>query len=103
MKWIENAGISVTDSTSWGNYSDDPVDGDNGKKTAGFKEEWKAKNIYDLAGNTWEWTGENYSTYRINRGGSYLSVGSTYPASYRNGSPSHTNDLISFRLSLYVM
>ena len=104
MKWIENAGISVTDSTSWGNYKDDPVDGDNGKHTAGFKEEWKVKNIYDLAGNTWEWTGENYSTYRSYRGGSYNGVGSTYPASCRRDyNPSLTSNLLSFRLSLYVM
>jgi len=105
---------SVTNSVTWGNYSNTDAsakydtDGttqiSGSKQTAGKSENWKAKNIYDLAGNTYEWTGESYSSYRIYRGGYYVSNGSTRPASYRyDSSHSLTYDDISFRLSLYIM
>lgn len=95
----------VTNSTSWGNYYNDPVDGNNGKQVTGFKEEWKAKNIYDFAGNTWELTGESYdSSLRVRRGGFCNNLGSDYPASYRlDYIPSNPNVYVSFRLLLYVM
>ena len=60
--------------------------------------------IYDFAGNTWEWTGELYSSYCIGRGGYCSDSGSSYPASYRGYNvSSNTNPYISFRLMLYVM
>ena len=95
----------ITDSKNWGNYKNDPVDGDNGKQTAGYSDNWKAKNIYDVAGNTHEWTGEVHSSYRIYRGGYYENVGSYRPASYRRSDslPSFAGLDISFRLMLYVM
>jgi hypothetical protein len=108
MRWISNnSGPSVTDSRAWGNHSDsiDPANVGNGsKRTAGYSPNWKAKNIYDLARNTWEWTNEIYSSYRVNRGGYYNFSGSDYPAAYRNffGS-SFTNSFISFRVVLYVL
>ena len=51
-----------TDSSSWGNYSNNSVDGAGSKKDTGYSEYWKAYNIYDLAGNCREWTQEAYST-----------------------------------------
>ena len=62
-----------TDSSSWGNYNDSTesakIDGKSGsKQNTGFSEYWKANNIYDLAGNCYEWTQEAYSTYyRVRR------------------------------------
>ena len=89
---------SITDSRTWGNYNDSEGDAkvivtENGtetnkygtKQNTGYSEYWKANNIYDLAGNCWEWTQEAYGTgLRASRGGGYTdSVGSNGPASYR--------------------
>lgn len=52
----------------------------------GSAEYTKTNNIYDMAGNVWEWTTEAYSTYyRVYRGGGYLSYGNSYPVAYRDG------------------
>ena len=107
MKWIKNAGISITNSSSWGNYksSKSPanVTGYGKKQVTGYSEYWKFKNIYDLAGNVWEWTGEKYSSEFILRGGSYYED-SNHTVSYRYKIfPSHYYDNISFRIMLFVM
>ena len=39
--------------------------------TTGRSEYWKANNIYDLAGNTFEWTQEQVGTNSVYRGGDY--------------------------------
>ncbi len=72
--------------------------------TTGASEENKAKNIYDLAGNVWEWTQESYSTsYRVVRGGSYSDSGYDPPASGRDiRVPSSTYGGIGFRSALYI-
>ncbi len=82
---------SITNSSAWGNYSDstDPANKGNyeksKKKDTGSNEEWKANNIYDIAGNCYEWTQEAHSTNgRASRGGGYGSSASSVPASYRN-------------------
>ena len=105
-QWIENSGKSVTDSSTWGNHSDSKspanVTGYNSKQVTGFSEYWKAKNIYDLAGNVCEWTNEAYSTNRICRGGSFYRNGNEYSVSYlhfHNG----TDDSLGFRIALYIM
>ena len=110
--WIEdslksiNASASLTDSRYYGNYSNSlaPANENSGtKKTAGFSENWKTKNIYDLAGNVWEWTSEAHSSYFIARGGSYFNGGSDLPVSYRNFiNGSGMNDVFGFRLRLYI-
>ena len=60
-----------------------------------------SKNIYDLAGNCWEWTMEaNNSGDRVERGGYYYRG---YPVSYRNVlSPDNGNDSGAFRPTLYI-
>ncbi len=57
----------------------------------GSAEYTKTNNIYDMAGNVWEWTTEAYSTYyRVYRGGSYYFYGGNYPMAYRdNYSPNY--------------
>ena len=53
---------------------------------AGSAEYTKTNNIYDMAGNVWEWTTEAYSTYyRVCRGGSYNNDGGSYPMASRSG------------------
>ena len=98
---------SLTDSRYYGNYknSESPanVTGYGTKQVAGFSENWKTKNIYDLAGNVWEWTSEAYNSLLISRGGSCSCGGSDYPVSYRNYiGASYIADSIGFRPRLYI-
>ena len=52
---------------------------------AGSAEYTKTNNIYDMAGNVWEWTTEAYSTLRrVCRGGSYGNYGYNYPMAYHS-------------------
>lgn len=51
----------------------------------GSAEYTKTNNIYDMAGNVWEWTTEANSTYyRVYRGGNYNYNGNNYPMAYRS-------------------
>ena len=90
--WIAstNEDKSITDSRSWGNYKDSISPANTGnyeqgvKKDTGSNEAWKANNIYDFAGNCFEWTQEAHRTSnRAGRGGSYGSSGSDGPATNR--------------------
>ena len=60
-----------------------------------------SKNIYDLAGNCWEWTMEDLDMFnRVRRGGRY---GFAYPVSGRGGTgPDLYYDDLSFRPTLYI-
>ena len=111
-KWLKEHNYDINNSSAWGNYSDSvsPANGgnyeQNNKKNTGSNENWKANNIYDLAGNCWEWTQEADSTYyRAGRGGDYDVGGSSYyPASVRDyRSPDYSpNSYIASRASLYI-
>ena len=85
-KWLDNSGFSITDSSTWGNYSNNTVYGHGSKQNTGYSESWKANNIYDFAGNCNEYTQEAYSaSSRADRGGYCNSgLGSILPASHRN-------------------
>ena len=90
MEWLVETGTPsedvYEDSSTWGNYKNynssvtaDKQVTDAGTKVfpAGSSENWKANNIYDLAGNAWEWTQEAFDNYdRIVRGGVYNNSGS---------------------------
>ena len=71
-----------------GNYSGtngaDDIASTSEPAECGAREGKKKKNIYDIAGNVYEWTMEKYSTLRVIRGGYYASSGSDNPASYRS-------------------
>ena len=110
--WIEdslssiNESASLKDSRYYGNYYNSvaPANENSGtKRTAGFSENWKTKNIYDLAGNVWEWTSEACSSLFIFRGGCYNFDGSDYPVSYRNLIDEYrTLASVGFRSRLYI-
>ena len=80
----------------------------------GSSDDTRTNNIYDLAGNMWEWTTEtkirknngnntNY-TFAVLRGGSFNLVGSNGPVVYRNGGNTVSNaDVhVGFRAVLYI-
>ena len=67
MDWLVDTGEKTSfqvniDSSSWGNYG-------SSLKQTGDNNNWKANNIFDLAGNCREWTQESYNnSVRILRG-----------------------------------
>ena len=103
--WIKSDD-ELKDSRTYGNYNNSlaPANENSGtRRTAGFNENWKVKNIYDLAGNVWEWTSEADSSFFICRGGGCGFDGSDFPVSYRyyNGASSAA-DNVGFRSRLYI-
>ena len=117
MNWLISSGAKTSDevnkdSSTWGNYSNYNTANNYTEGTAGYEknagslqntgssENWKANNIYDLAGNVWEWTQEAGSTSsRANRGGYYGFHGSGSPASYRYRSSPDDSDYADLRFS----
>ena len=119
-----------SNSTSWGNYSnvERTISSDKAKQstdygntwtaitgtkpasivllTTGASEETNKMNIYDFAGNEWEWTLEQTSDSDYIcaiRGGNYFNTGSIYPASFRGGNgTTGANRNLGFRPTLYV-
>lgn len=112
--WIEdslsniNISASLTNSRYYGNYCDslEPANENSGTiiRTAGFNENWKTKNIYDLAGNVWEMTSEIYRTQCICRGGSSNCGATCFPVSFRGTDSLITSHYFSsgFRVRLYI-
>ena len=85
---------SITNSTTWGNYNNSTgnaavMEGTakkyGSKQVTGYSEYWKANNIYDFAGNCWEWSQEAIRIInRTHRGGVYGQDGLSEPASIRS-------------------
>ena len=72
--------------------------------TTGATEATNLQNIYDIAGNVWEWTLEFYTTSRpcVVRGGSYTSNGSGNPAKYRSvNDTNYYNADVGFHVGLW--
>ena len=81
------------------------TDGEGVLLTTGATERNSKMNIYDLAGNVWEWTLEKSTItdyLGVYRGGHYNNLGSGYPASYRpNTDASYNSSSSGFRPALY--
>ena len=72
--------------------------------TTGADRSFSLMNIYDIAGNLWEWTLEFYNTSNdcVLRGGSYSSDVSTTPANSRNNDDSNGLYVsLGFRIGLW--
>ena len=86
-----------SDSSSWGNYSNNPL--------TAKSDATKKMNIYDFAGNLWEWTLENtdFTLYPCGyRGGVYNGISSRLPTSFRNGDNTcFAHACYSFRATFY--
>lgn len=77
----------------------------NNPANTGAHENWKAKNVYDMAGNVMEWTEESFPAdeSHVLRGGSYSSEGAYSPAAYRSISfTAMYNVSYGFRVALCI-
>ena len=113
LEWLVKSGATISDgttltyqlvgsnSTTWGNYknatfnyiaenaetplmTETKAQSTNTRIPAGSAEYTKVNNVYDVAGNVWNWTTESSSTSsRGSRGGSYVGDGGSSPASAR--------------------
>ena len=108
----------ISDSASWGNYRNATFtytnssgvtatknSGSSTRIPTGSSDYTKANNIYDLAGNMYEWTMEACSTgYRVVRGGRGSHDGDYSPARFRynNAVPNRSNDYNGCRAALYI-
>ena len=113
MQWLIDTGAKKEaeineDSTSWGNYSDSSgnaaISGAGSPQNSGYSDYWCANNVYDLAGNYYDWTQEASNTFlRVTRGGYYNYSGSSYPASARcYDYPFRSGSYSSSRPALYI-
>ena len=106
-KWLATSNFDITNSSTWGNYSNNTAGGHGTKQNTGYSESWKANNIYDFAGNCEELTQEADGTIvRASRGGFYNDDGPDRPASSRiYYSPTDTDTYSYFgsRPTLYLI
>ena len=107
MRWMYNSGNEekkkyTYDSTGKGNYYGTKVT----KPIAtGSIETYAVNNIYDMAGNVYDWAIEANDNYaRVCRGGFYDRSGSYLPASSRNVGdvPTYSSYGWGFRVALYM-
>lgn len=111
LEWLVKSGATISDgttltyqlvssnSTTWGNYynatfnyiaanaetplmTETKAQSTSTRIPTGSAEYTKANNVYDMAGNVWDWTTEGYSTNcRVFRSGEYNYSGNNGPAS----------------------
>ena len=138
MRFIAGNDNSVVTASTWGNYNNTSsyvtytagqgryatVNSSTGAMTSAFKvsdgayhygikttavsENVKKKNLYDIAGNLWEWTQEasypdNTNESYVLRGGSFRNSYSDYPACFRgSNTATDTSTNHGIRPALYI-
>ena len=105
LKWMKGNKINVTSSSptdlSIGNTSKNTTRVTGGANNGQTVSKDKLSNIYDLLGNSYEWTQEaNLTDSRVSRGGYY---DFSYAPNVRsNGNPPYTGSVFGSRLTLYI-
>jgi hypothetical protein len=127
MKWLETGSrYNVrTDSSAFGNYNNTSFTSSAMDNTGPYGNSWNdgtttvdeyeyalfktgsaatvSNNIYDIAGNVWEWTNEMYSSYHNLRSGDFAAYSYTQPAAIRTyAEASLTIHFLGFRVVLYL-
>ena len=114
MKDVPNPNVPrekyIDNSLGMGWYKDNYETGNSTHKTGvdiGENALNRVKNIYDMAGNVWEWSMTAYSDrsdkLRCVRGGNYNYWGSGDPASYHDADNADSSeDTYGFRVALYI-
>ena len=126
LKWLIDTGEKTysevgSDSTSWGNYYNNSFtyytntskstatknSGTSKRIPSGAYDGANANNVFDLAGNVWDWTcesdGSGTGSTRYLRGGSYNNYGYNGYAANRGGDiPYNSYDFIGLRCALYI-
>ena len=116
MSWLISSGsktreLVYEDSTSWGNYKESSgnaaIEGAGTIQITGYSKFWNANNIYDLAGNCFEWTQAATGYYdRQSRGGLDGHGGYGKTANQRDSfypyNSSHMYGCYSTRATMYV-
>ena len=106
MNWMKSNNINVTSTTptdlSIGTTSKNTTRVTGGANNGQTVSKDKLSNIYDLLGNSREWTQEAFITYhRVYKGGGY-SVSTAPSNRYDFYSPTDTDSSIGSRLTLYI-
>ena len=116
LRFIVSDTYNVNDSVNWGNYSSSEFSFKDGFRNelkkekdevrlirTGASEVTKAKNIYDVAGNLYEWTMENSGNgIRVVRGGCYVIKLAQLAAARYAYKDTTANNAIGFRISFYI-
>ena len=126
LKWLIDTNNKTykqvgSDSTSWGNYNNNSFtyytntskstatksSGSSKRIPSGAYDGANANNVFDLAGNVWDWTcessGSGTSYGRYLRGGSYGNNGNIIYAANRSSSgPYYSNNGVGLRCALYI-
>ncbi len=108
MSWIDpkyKTGNCDTNTSFVANSNGKGYYEQSGPTITGSNASYSVKNIYDLAGNVFEWTMESCSNkYKARRGGYFEKTGYLVPASsrYDGYTPSDFGHLVGFRIALYI-
>lgn len=96
LRWMANGNDSIVNNSNIENIN-------NTDRKTGNNSSDLLNNIFDLYGNSWEWTlSANESDKRVNRGGNYLFGGSASDC-YANGYPTYNMDFFGSRITLYII
>ena len=109
LAWITgtNDATYAENSTGKGNYNESTNTNEwkNKITTTGKLQSYGVNNIFDMAGNAWEFTSENgkSSKYQVAvyRGGRISDTGLTAPAASRYGGSIYASTYVSFRVVMY--